>query len=88
MDTTSEQEYAGSGADGARAAKLGSKQGTNRDGTRGASQDVIDQGQTPQPQSGYAFFGDSSGHNTDTQNKPEDRGHTKSTLNAPERGGY
>lgn len=87
MDTTAEQQYAGSGADGAKAAKLGSKQGTNRDGGRGASQDVVDQGQQRQTQPGFSFFGDAAGRNDDTQNKPEDRGHKKSTLDAPQHGG-
>lgn len=87
MDSTSEAEYAGEGKqNGAMPAKLGSKEGTNRDGTRGASDDVVDQGQVKREQPGYAFFGDGNGRN-DVGNDPVDKGHTDSTLNAPRRSG-
>lgn len=85
MDTSSEQDYAmASGKNGAMPAKLGSKEGSNRDGTRGASEDVAgDGGGEPANRSAYSFYGDSDGRNDDTANKPVDKGHSKSTLDAP-----
>ena len=82
MDTASEQMYAGTGKDGAMPADLKSKEGTNRDGGRGASQEVVDQGQKPQAQAGFSFFGQSDGANP-CGNTPVDNGHTDSSLNAP-----
>lgn len=64
---------------GAMPEKLGSKQGTNLDGTRGASQDVVGSGSEPKAQAGYSFFGDSSGKN-DVGNTPVDKGSSKPTL--------
>lgn len=65
---------------GGMPAKLGSKEGTNRDATRGASQDVVGNGpEAPKAQAGYSFFGDSGGRN-DVGNTPVDRGSSKPTL--------
>lgn len=83
MDTASEQAYAGMGSkNGAMAGDLKSKEGTNREGTRGASEEVIDQGQKVEQQAGFSFFGNSDGANP-VGNSPMDNGHTESTLNAP-----
>lgn len=78
MDSTQEQAYAqASGPNRAMPAKLGSKEGTNRDGTRGASEDVVDQGQVKREQPGFAFYGSNDGHNQDTFHRP--------SLNPPSR---
>lgn len=63
----------------AMSAKLGSKEGTNRDATRGASQDVVG-GQKEIPNPAYSFFGSSDGHNKDCQNNPVVKPTTKPTL--------
>ena len=59
--------------------KLGSKEGSNRDGGRGASQDVVG-GATLQPQRGYSFYGAPDGSNNDTQSHPEVKTPSKPTL--------
>lgn len=85
MDTTQEQAYAqAEGPNRAMSPKLGSKEGTNRDATRGASEDVIDQGQKRQANPGYAFFGAKDGRNDDTFHTPAVKKPTTPSLNAPE----
>lgn len=84
MNSTAEQEYAKGNSENrnrAMSPKLGSKEGTNRDATRGASADRADgeRGVTPNS-GGYSMFGDASGRNDDTFHKPDVKSPSKPTL--------
>ena len=82
MDSTQEQAYAqADGPNRAMPAKLGSKEGTNRDATRGASQDVAgDGGAVKDNPAGYKFFGAADGSNNDTFHAPDVKEPSKPTL--------
>ena len=76
-----EADYAlASGPNRAMSAKLGSKEGTNRDATRGASEDVVSDGAVKPNPSGYAFFGAADGRNDDTFHRPDVKQPSKPTL--------
>ena len=80
-DPNTESDYAlAGGKSGVNSAKLGSKEGSTREGSRGGSEDTVGGGQKEVSNPGYAFFGDASGRNEDTFHKPEIKAPTKPSL--------